>query len=178
MFDGQAGDSDLLQANCLQRPELSVEIISPDVMNYILLPSEFTETEVPHPRPACSPQLCPMCDFSKIVRSNGDVSETLRQIISVQKEVEEYHDVTHKIVQQLYLLRWSLKSNPRPADERLTFIIQDMHFAMRAGDHAAVEESLRAALRNALQDHRELEIKRRDLERVVITICSLSYTRS
>lgn len=49
--------------------------------------------------------------------------------------------------------------SPQPADELLTIILPDLQCVMGAGDHAAVEESLRAAMRNALQDHRELEIK-------------------
>lgn len=146
-------------------------------MPLIIIPNEITELEGPHPRAICSPERCPLCNFSKLVCSTGDVTETLRRIVAVQKIVERYHDIAHEVVKQSYRLRWFLKSHPQPAGQLLT-LSADMGWVVRAGDHAAVDGTLRAALRNALQDHRELEIKRRDLERVVIMIYSLSYTRS
>ena len=114
-----------------------------------------------------------MCNFSYLVDGSGDVATTLQHIISVQNKIEERHDIEHKSIQQLYGLRWSLKSYPQPADALLPLSITDRRCMVRAGDVAAVEESVRAELRKSLRDHRELKIRRRDLERFVRMISSL-----
>lgn len=168
MFYGRPSDPDLTRL-LLTTSRIIGRDNRPDTMPLIIIPSEITGHEGPHPRAHCSPERCPFCNFSKLVCSTGDVTETLRRIVAVQKNVEMYHDKVHELVKQSYRLRWFLKSHPQPA-QQLLILSADLGWVVRAGDHAAVEEIVRAALRNALQDHRELEIKRRDLERVVIMI--------
>ena len=86
----------------------------------------------------------------------------------MQTKVELGHDIYHMAVQELYGIRWSLKAHPQPGHTLILFTVKNrMDCVIRAYEVAAVENAARAAFRKILRDHRELEIRRRDLELVV-----------